>query len=112
MDVIIQSLGFTAKPQLEAFIREKANKLALISDQIIRVDVTLYEAPKNETGGCICEARVEVPGNDPFVKKHAATYEQAIDEVFDTLLEVLRRNKEKNEDRYRRAGAGGADEAQ
>lgn len=110
MDVIIQSLGFTAKPQLENFIREKAAKLQLVNDQIIRVDVTLYEAPKNETGGCVCEARVEIPGNDPFVKKNADNYEQAVDETFNTLLEVLRRTKEKTEDRYRRAGAGGPDE--
>lgn len=105
MDVIIQSLGFTAKPQLESFIREKAQKLQLVSDQIIRVDVTLSEGPKGGTGGCWCEARVEIPGNDPFAKKHADNYEQAVDETFDALLEVMRRAKEKNEDRYRRGGS-------
>lgn len=105
MDVIIQSLGFTAKPQLESFIREKAEKLNQVSDQIIRVDVTLYEAPNGEAGGTVCEARVEIPGNDPFVKRKAASFEQAVDETFDALHELMRRAKEKSEDRYRRGGS-------
>ena len=47
MDIIIQSLGFTAGEQLETYTREKLEKLTP-SDNIIRANVTLFLGPDRQ----------------------------------------------------------------
>ena len=69
MDIIIQSVGFKASDALESFVREKVSKLDHMSDNIVRANVTFYEASKSNPENNICEIRLEVPGNDHFVKK-------------------------------------------
>lgn len=97
MDIIIQSLGFTAGETLENFITEKLNSLN--SDSIVRANVTLYLGPNNNPENNYCEIRLEVPGNDPFVKRTGAYFETAVTECVDALAETLKRSKEKNMDR-------------
>lgn len=99
MDVIIQSLGFKAGEALENYITEKLNKLTP-SDHIIRANVTLYLGPDRATPNDYCEIRLEVPGNDLFVKESATEFEQAADECINKLQGVLRKQKEKEVDRY------------
>lgn len=94
MDVIIQSLGFKASEHLEDYIREKLEKLTP-SDGIIRANVVLFQGPEKATANDYCEIRLEVPGNDLFVKEHSAYFEQAIDESVNKLQAILRKNKEK-----------------
>ena len=62
MDVIIQSLGFTASESLNAFITEKLNNLK--SDDIVRANVTLFKGPASSPETDCCEIRLQVPGND------------------------------------------------
>ncbi|HMJ48773.1 MAG TPA: HPF/RaiA family ribosome-associated protein [Ferruginibacter sp.] len=97
MDIIIQSLGFNAGENLEVFIREKIGSLN--SDKIIRANVTLYLGPEAEPQNNYCEIRLEVPGNDPFVKRSSPYFETAVTECVDALAEILKRAKEKNLDR-------------
>ncbi len=98
MEIIIQSLGFTAGETLENLVREKVNKLEAITHNAIRADVTLYIGSEGNPENNICEIRMEIPGNDPFVKKHAATFEQAIADAVDALQSQLRKVKEKMAD--------------
>jgi len=98
MDVIIQSLGFKAGEDLEAFVREKLNKLTP-ADGIIRANVTLYLGPDRATRNTYCEIRLEVPGNDLFVKEDDLEFEQAVDEAVNKLQGMLRKAKEKQVDR-------------
>jgi putative sigma-54 modulation protein len=97
MDIIIQSLGFKAGEQLEAYIREKLGKLNP-SDNIIRANVILYLGPDRATPNTYCEIRLEVPGNDLFVKESAAEFEQAVDVVVEKLQKQIRKAKEKMTD--------------
>ena len=97
MDIIIQSLGFKAGEKLENFVREKINTLK--HDKIVRANVILYKGPSSETANDYCEIRLEVPGNDPFVKKSNAHFETAISECVDVLAEKLNRLKSKLNDR-------------
>ena len=62
MDIIIQSLGFKAGDDLEAYIREKLSKLNP-NDHIVRANVILFLGPDKYTKNTYCEIRVEVPGN-------------------------------------------------
>jgi putative sigma-54 modulation protein len=94
MDIIIQSLGFTAGEQLEAYTREKLDKLKP-SDNIVRANVTLFLGPDKATPSTYCEIRLEVPGPDLFIKESATEFEQAIDSAVNKLQSMLRKEKEK-----------------
>ena len=94
MDIIIQSLGFNAGESLESFIHEKLNTIN--SDKIVRANVTLYLGPDSNPDNNYCEIRLEVPGNDPFVKRKSPFFETAVTECVDALAETMKRTKEKN----------------
>lgn len=98
MDIIIQSLGFTAGEALEGYITEKLGKLSP-SDHIIRANVTLYLGPDRATPNTWCEIRLEVPGPDLFIKESATEFEQAVDSCVNKLQSQLRKAKEKMIDR-------------
>lgn len=94
MDIIIQSLGFKASIDLEAFIQEKLGKLNP-NDNIIRANVTLFQGSDNNPTNNYCEIRLEVPGNDHFVKKSSDVFEKSVVEAVDTLQKMLHKTKEK-----------------
>ena len=96
MDIIIQSLGFKASDALEDFIKEKLNGLK--SDRIIRANVVLYKGPAGNPDSDYCEIRLEVPGNDPFVKKHNPYFETAVSECVEVLTQQLKKIRDKNID--------------
>lgn len=93
MDIIIQSLGFTTGESLENFIKEKVNTLK--SSDIVRATVTLYKGPSGNPESDYCEIRLEVPGNDLFVKKHSEYFETSVNECVDILALQIKKNKEK-----------------
>ena len=95
MDIIIQSLGFKASEHLEEFVREKVNRAVLESDKVVRANVTLYAASESNPNNNVCEIRLEVPGNDHFVKKGSDLFEKAITECTDALQKIIRRSKDK-----------------
>jgi putative sigma-54 modulation protein len=94
MNIIIQSLGFKASAGLEASITEKLNGLK--SHKISNATVTLYKGPDGEPYDNYCEIRLNVPGNDPFVKRHDARFETAVSHCVDALKNVLQQQKEKH----------------
>ncbi len=99
MDVIISSLGFTAGDKLEGYIKEKLQKLSP-SDHIIRANVTLFLGPDKATPNNYVEIRLEVPGNDHFVKEHSAEFEQATDAAVNKLQAMIRKTKDKQVDNW------------
>ena len=94
MDIIIQHLGFTASETLDAFIREKVSTLK--SDKIVRANVTLYFASESNPDNQVCEIRLEVPGNDYFVKKGNAHFETAVTKCTDVLQKKLKKQHDIN----------------
>ncbi len=99
MNINIQSLHFTAKPELTDFITEKVNKLSALYDKIESAEVTLKLENSAENGNRICEIRLAVPGNDLFAKKQHETFEEATTEVVDALHTQLQKLKAKSEGR-------------
>ena len=95
MDIIIQSLGFKASDHLENFVREKLEKIVKESDKVIRANVTLYAASESNPNNNVCEIRLEVPGNDHFVKKGSDVFEKAITECIDALQSIIRKARDK-----------------
>jgi putative sigma-54 modulation protein len=100
MDIIIQSLGFTAGEGLETFVHEKLDKFNKES-RIIRANVALSIGADADPNKYCCEIRLEVPGNDLFIKKNADSFEKAIVSAADALQRSRRRAKEKLIDRNR-----------
>jgi putative sigma-54 modulation protein len=97
MDIIIQHLGFQTSETLDSFIHEKVN--ALKSDKIVRANVALYLASEGNPQNQVCEIRLEIPGNDLFVKKGSVHFETSVSECVDVLQTQLRKNRDKNIDR-------------
>ena len=95
MDIIIQSVGFKASSQLESFVHERLDKLTHMSDRIIRANVTFYEGSSGNPENNYCEIRLEVPGNDHFVKKNSDLYEKAVVDAVDSLHKMMQKNKDK-----------------
>lgn len=94
MNINLQTLKFKAKEELNNYVTEKVSKLERFDDKIISADVTLSidgDIPENK----VCEIRLIVPGYDDFVKKNAATFEEAINSSVDTMQKILRRKKER-----------------
>ncbi|MES2880767.1 MAG: HPF/RaiA family ribosome-associated protein [Bacteroidota bacterium] len=99
MDIIIQSLGFTAGEELENYVREKLEKLKP-NDHIVRANVTLFLGPDKSIPNTYCEIRLEVPGNDLFIKENSPEFEQSIDGAVARLQAVMRKAKEKQLDQW------------
>ena len=99
MDIIIQSLGFTAGEELENYVREKIEKLKP-NDHIVRANVTLFLGPDKSITNTYCEIRLEIPGNDLFIKENSPEFEQSVDTAIDRLQAVMRKAKEKQLDQW------------
>jgi len=99
MEVIVQSLGFKAGTELETFVSEKLSKLDKRAPDVVRANVVLFLGPESQNDNKHCEIRLEMPGNDPFVKKSGETWELAIADATDTLETVVRKAKEKLQDK-------------
>ena len=98
MDIIIQSLGFKAGDDLEAYIREKLTKINP-NDHIVRANVTLFLGPDRATRNTYCEIRLEVPGNDHFIKESNPDFEQAVDAAVNKLQQMVRKTRDKQSDK-------------
>lgn len=101
MDILIQSPGFTASENLVAFIKERVSKLENYG-KIIRVDVKLSKSSKGDSRDNFCEIRLEIAGNDLFVKKADQSFETAIIDTVDALQHMMIKEKEKRIDKRRR----------
>jgi putative sigma-54 modulation protein len=99
MDIIIESPGFKAGPELEGFVNEKVAKLEHHLPTIVRADVTLFNGPDSEAENAYCEIRLEVPGNDYFVKKNCENFELAVVDAVNTLDNLIKKKKEQQYDR-------------
>ncbi len=93
MKINLQSLHFKASEQLKEFINEKVGKLFHFDENIISAEVTLVANDIKIPNNKVCEIRLVVPGYDDFVKKEAASFEEAVLAAVETLQKVLRRKK-------------------
>lgn len=96
MKINLQSLHFKASDQLKDFVDEKVAKLFRLNEQIISAEVTLIADDVKIATNKICEIRLVVPGYDDFVKREAASFEEAILNSVEALQKVLTRKKDKH----------------
>jgi putative sigma-54 modulation protein len=97
MQIIITGKGIELTEAIEDYINKKLTKLETFFDGIIRVDVVVGIENHHHTKGEIfmAEAKLEVPGNDVFVKETGTSLYQAIDILRDRLEQDLKKYKTK-----------------
>ena len=85
MDILIHSIHFDADRGLLDFIKSKLNKLITFNNAIISADVFLRIEKNDERENKLVDIKLHVPGKELFAKKHAASFEAAVDEVTEAL---------------------------
>jgi len=96
MEVKIQTVHFTGDEKLIELVRKKVDKLNTFHDKITKVDVFLkldniVHALKDK----IVELRVHVPKHDFFVKATSKSFEESFDNAFESIVNQLKRQKQK-----------------
>ena len=95
MNIKINSVRFSPTSKLETFVEGKIKKLGQYSDDIIGAEVYLRLENTQDTDNKIAEIKIDIPGNELFVKKQSKSFEQSTDNAVDALKRQITRVKEK-----------------
>jgi putative sigma-54 modulation protein len=96
MNVHIQTLHFDADRKLIEYVQKRLEKLNTFHDRIIKVDVFLkLDNVVHTIKDKVAEIRVHVPKADFFVKSTSKSFEASFDEAFESLVNQIKRKKEK-----------------
>ncbi|MBI2270858.1 MAG: ribosome-associated translation inhibitor RaiA [Bacteroidetes bacterium] len=95
MNIKIQSIHFDADTRLLEFVQEKVNKLGRYYDGIIGGEVFLKLDKSSTTENKVAEIKIQLRGNDLFVKKQCKTFEEAVDTSIVALTNQVKKYKEK-----------------
>lgn len=93
MKINLQSLKFTARPDLVDFVQKKVSKLERFDDKIISAEVKLWVLDGQRGDNKACDIMLVVPGRDVLVKRNSFTFEQAVLDAVDTLQNKLTKQK-------------------
>ena len=93
MQILIKSIHFKASATLEKFVTKRVEQLEQLNNRIVRVHVTLSLESDNAHENKVCELLVSIPGEDPYVKKVSASFEEATTMATSAMEKILRRMK-------------------
>lgn len=95
MQIIISGKGVDLTDAIESYVTKKVNVLDKFFAGIIRADVTVGEDTKRHQKGNMffAEGKIEIPGEDVFVRKEGEDLYSAIDDLKDHLERALKRHK-------------------
>ena len=95
MNIKIHSIHFDADQKLTSFIENKVKKLSQHYESIMGAEIFLRLDKAQNLENKITEIRVDIPGNDLFVKKQSNSFEAATDAAIDALRRQVIKHKEK-----------------
>ncbi|MBN9349930.1 MAG: HPF/RaiA family ribosome-associated protein [Chitinophagaceae bacterium] len=96
MNVNIQTQRFVADSKLIEFIEKKAEKLNQFHDRIVKVDVFLkLDNVVHNIKDKVVEIQVAVPRHNFFVKQSSKSFEGSFEIALDSLINQMKRKKEK-----------------
>jgi putative sigma-54 modulation protein len=95
MKINIQTVHFSMKSTLRAYIERRVNKFSTFYNRIIGVDLYLVLDNPSDHQNKRVEIRVQIPGDDIIVTKQSDTFEKAVDMVASATERLLVRRKEK-----------------
>ncbi len=89
------AVHFDADPKLVDFIQKKASKLEAVYDKIVDGEVFLKEENGDANSNKVVEIKLNIPGNQLFVKEQSDSFEAAADMAVSALRRQLKKHKEK-----------------
>ena len=96
MNVNIQTVRFDADTRLVEYVNRKLEKLSTFHDPIIKVNVFLkLDNVVHNIKDKIAEIRIHVPRHEFFVKSTSKSFEESFDDAFDSIVNQIKRKKEK-----------------
>ena len=95
MSIQIHSIHFDADKKLIDLITKKVEKLNHFFDAIIGSEVFLKIDKASTAENKVVEIKLNVPGNDMFVKRQCQSFEEAAEECAEALRNQLKKRKEK-----------------
>jgi putative sigma-54 modulation protein len=96
MNVNIQTVHFDADSKLTDYVTKKLTKLNTFHDRIVKVDVFLkLDNVVHTIKDKIAEIKVHVPRQHFFVKCSSKSFEESFDNAFESLVNQLKRKKDK-----------------
>jgi putative sigma-54 modulation protein len=96
MTVDIQTVHFDADSKLLDHVNQKLQKLSNFHDRIVRVEVFLkLDNVVHTIKDKVAEIKVHIPKKQLFVKQSSKSFEQSFDEALTSLINQLKRKKEK-----------------
>ncbi|NCX95024.1 MAG: ribosome-associated translation inhibitor RaiA [Chitinophagia bacterium] len=96
MNVQLQTVHFAADQKLIDHVNAKVEKLRTFHDKIIEVDIYLkVDNFSHQVKDKIAEIKVLVPKHSYFVKHSSKTFEESFDLAFASLVNQVKRQKEK-----------------
>ena len=95
MKLQMHSIKFDADVKLLDFIQKRANKLDTFYDRIIDGEVFMRLEKNNENQNKTVEFKVNIPGEQLFVREQSRTFEAATDLAVDSLKRQLKKYKGK-----------------
>ncbi|HMR92566.1 MAG TPA: HPF/RaiA family ribosome-associated protein [Chitinophagaceae bacterium] len=96
MNVNIQTVRFDADTRLIEYVNKKLQKLTTFHDRIIQVSVYLkLDNVVHTIKDKIAEIRIHVPRHEFFVKATSKSFEGSFDDAFDSIVNQIKRKKEK-----------------
>jgi putative sigma-54 modulation protein len=97
MEIKIQSIGFKADAKLKDVATSKINKLDTFSDSLLSAEVFFKVKNTSDEDNKEVEIKISIPGNDLFAKKHAKSFEEAVEVAVEALRNQITKLKGKQE---------------
>lgn len=96
----MHSVHFDADQKLLDYVQKKTDKLDTFHDRIVDGEVVMrleksHLNKKEVFGNKTVELKINIPGQQLFVKDSSSTFESAADLAIERMSRLLKRNKEK-----------------
>lgn len=95
MKTQIQSIHFTVKKELKNFINKHIDKLTVLDDKIISVEVFLKLTKVESYNNKIVEIKLHSSFAEYFAKKQSNSFEESVDLVSQALRKQILKGKSK-----------------
>ena len=95
MNLKINSIHFDADAKLEDYIQSKVTKMNKFYEGIVGAEIFLRLEKSSTQENKVTEIKLEIPGNDLFVKRKSKTFEEATNDAVEALTIQLKKFKEK-----------------
>jgi putative sigma-54 modulation protein len=101
MTQTIHNIHFTPDSKLKEYVENKLAKLPNYHDHITSVEVFLkLDNVVHQIKDKIAEIKLSIPKHQLFVKHESKSFEESFDHAFDSMLEQLKRTKEKLQSKH------------